>query len=183
MKKLLLLLGVISLTSCDFINEEILAPKEFDSITKYADESPELMEYLYDFIELGAENGHDYSYVLDQPIELVYADIKGSVSARSWAINRSKIVIHVDHEKHHSRGWDKEGYYNRKILFHELAHDILNLKHRMGTPLMKTGTLVFSERAVDSITVIAMHFAKATNRNSAKGVPAPDVNEVECEFD
>ncbi len=175
----LLTLGV-TLISCkpDTLNHLELAELELSN--------DELLPYLDEFVDIGLDNGHDYTYVYDQPITMAFTgDFKFGHNGQSWGINDKNIEIYIN-AKWYKRQKQRLGTidgdnYTKYIIFHELAHDILNLKHKHSTPLMKTDSdWERVENGTYPVVIEAMSYARENGRNSAKSDTATGV--IDCIF-
>ncbi len=129
MKKVLLLIMLYTAASCtlpeDLITEfgETILPE--NTVHNYI-----LDDMVDDWLQLAKDNGYNYDYILQshRTYSVKFTDLPSSVRGRSWAIrNDKKVIIHIDREKWISSEWLP--VYNRKILYHELAHDVLRHKH------------------------------------------------------
>jgi len=69
----------------------------------------------------------------DLKIDAIFTKLNGNTIAISYGINRdNEIIIRVDPEKWENASKAKKWY----ILYHELGHDVLNLKHGQGGRMM-----------------------------------------------
>ena len=176
-KYILLLLGVISLASCkpDALDEEALNELE---ITQ-----EDLMFFVDEFVNIGLENGYDYTYIYDQSITIKLTnDFDFGHNGQSWGINKDRIEIYINakwfkrqKDRFDVTGeWPVHAYY---IMFHELAHDVLNLKHKHNIRLMNTKAVKIEE--ITTVVLDAMEYARDQGRNSGKET---DEEFVECEI-
>ncbi len=144
MKHLLLLITIaFALTSCSVIDDQAehyldLAKPFTSGLLSVSDSDPaELYDYLDLFIEDAAANGHDYSYVYNHRIVLLFVsdlqDKDGKIGGSSMSFGNDKeIFIYIQEP-----AWGRYSDAQKKILmFHELGHDIMNLDHNHGSKIM-----------------------------------------------
>ena len=65
-------------------------------------------------------------------ISATFETLEGNQIAASYAMNNRNVVIKVDPEKWSKSSEQKKWY----VIYHELGHDILNLKHGEGGKMM-----------------------------------------------
>lgn len=174
---LLLLVGLTTSCKPESLTEEQLEGKNISN--------EDLLFFLDEFVNIGLANGFDYTYVYNQSIKMEFTnDFKFGHNGQSWGINKSKIEIYINAEwfERQKAKFEKDGKYSayvKYVIFHELAHDILNLKHKHGARLMDTKT-VHDEEELLRIVLDAMKYAKDNGKNSNKG--SDDAELVECEI-
>lgn len=137
------------------VKRAVINPVEATVVTQiqadYCD-CPEKHQPLYDmldeFVSDAASHGIDLNYVYDGRITLLFGDWNDSfMSGISYDKgNDGSITIYI-----HERAWNRKSEIKRKYLFyHELGHDIFNLKHR-GPRLMHPGTGSLPNDEADAI--------------------------------
>ena len=162
---LLVLVFAAGVTSCkpDALNENELLELELSN--------EELLPFLDMFVNIGLANGYDYTYVYKEPIIMEFTgDFKFGHNGQSWGINDKGIEIYINAKwfKRQKESFVRTGEwsdYAKYIIFHELAHDVLNLKHKHGTRLMSTDSDVDD---IESIVVEAMEYSKSQKESSTE---------------
>ena len=110
-------------------------------IPNLPDDFTVLAEHVDSFVNTAKEFGYDLSYVYDRPVMLGFDDELGSagVVGQSWGLGNDDVV----RIKISKAYWDKATPLAKiTLMYHELAHDILNLKHdpcKEGVFLMCNG--------------------------------------------
>ena len=126
MKNLIyLILIVLTITSCD--KRDVLEDTDL---------SAELIlnRYLDWFIEDAAIDGVDLSYVYDSEIELSFVD-SDDWSGKAFGMHKRKVSVQIDYVN-----WTRlSAVHKKKLMYHELGHDILNLTHKSGAKIMVQG--------------------------------------------
>ena len=178
----ILAISLLILTSCkpDSLNEAML-----DEIGLSNDD---LRPFLDRFVEIGTENGHDYTYVYNQPITMEFTnDFKFGHNGQSWGINDKNIEIYINAKffKRQKDQFDRTGewpQFAQYVIYHELAHDILNLKHKHNTALMSTESDIdpTDPLSVEKLVIEAMKYAKDTGKNSNKSANNDEPEYIEC---
>ena len=111
------------------------------------EEDQELYRYLDMFVEDAAMHGIDLNYVYSRDINLHFGSWEPTLlSGLSLGYGRDDITIYIN------RGsWGYRSETHRKFLmYHELGHDIFNLRHG-DTELLQPGTLSLDEDNADAI--------------------------------
>ena len=173
----LLMVGL--LTSCQ------PDPLSDEQLVEVGLSNEDLRVFLDEFIDIGLENGFDYTYVYKQPIKMQFTnEFKFGHNGQSWGINDDRIEIYINADwfiRQKARADKNDGEYStytKYVIFHELAHDILNLKHKHGTRLMDTKA-ERDEEALIQIVVDAMKYARDKGRNSGK----EENEKIECQIE
>ena len=146
----------------------------------------DLRIFLDRFVEIGTKNGHDYTYVYDQPIKMEFTnDFNFGHNGQSWGINDKNIEIYINAKffKRHKDQFNRTGewaQFAQYIIYHELAHDILNLKHKHGIALMSTDSDIDHSDPlfVEKLVIEAMSYAKDKGHNTNKSDDVIDF--IEC---
>ena len=86
----------------------------------------ELENYLSSFVDLARLKGIDLTYIYGQDITIKFSDFSHATNvATSYGRNKDKIIILVDKKRFYQRTEEGRKY----VMFHELGHDVLNLRH------------------------------------------------------
>ena len=112
------------------------------------DKDQPLYDYLDLFVEEAAEHGIDLSYVYDGKIEIYFGTWQPTIlSGLSTGYKNDNLIkIYIN-----EAAWDYRNEIDKKFLiFHELGHDIFDLKHG-DTELLNPGTLSLDESRADEI--------------------------------
>ena len=117
---------VLTLTACD--KRDVLEDTDIQADLV-------LNKYLDWFIQDAAINGVDLSYVYDGKIELSFVDSE-DWSGKAFANgNKRKVSVQIDYGN-----WTRlSAVHKKKLMYHELGHDILNLYHKSGAKIMVQG--------------------------------------------
>ena len=127
-----------------------------------------LDEMVNDWLQLARDNGYNYDYILqkDRKYSVSFTNLPSRVRGRSWAIkNDRKVIIHIDRERWEASEWLP--VFNRMVLYHELAHDVLRHKHNDADEviIMRNSShpeheLITTREQLDSIAIQAMAQSK-----------------------
>ena len=91
----------------------------------------DLEAYVDVFLKDAKEN-HDLT-LRPGRVSIRFTQLEGETIARAWNTNRDGVVVEVDPENWKGANPIMRWY----IIYHELGHDILNLEHGQGGPLLR----------------------------------------------
>lgn len=149
--KVILPLLLIILAGCN-LEFEIPYIHDLAHGIAYDEENYKLRDILDDFVEDAAKYDVDLSYVYDEDIVMRFTDDISNgfaTNARSYGLGKKGIFIFIKWQDIYR---DTIPVHTRVVVYHELGHDVLNLKHTSGPRIMKQSLFrnIFTEEEFEA---------------------------------